>query len=244
MNDLVSYNRKHNEPNAEDNRDGSDDNLSWNCGVEGPTDDEAVESLRTRQIKNFFALMTLAAGTPMILMGDEVRRTQNGNNNAYCHDSELTWFDWSLLERHAEIHRFVKALNQFRQRRDVVPGRAELSLNELLRQARIEWHGVALNQPDWSEHSHSLAFSLRSLRGRFLFHGMLNAYWAPLTFELPTRPPESRHAWRRCIDTALTPPDDICGWETAPVITQPTYVAQPRSIVLLALALQGSPESI
>ena len=244
MNDLVSYNRKHNEPNAEDNRDGSDDNLSWNCGVEGPTDDEAVESLRTRQIKNFFALMTLAAGTPMILMGDEVRRTQNGNNNAYCHDSELTWFDWSLLERHAEIHRFVKTLNQFRQRRDVVPGRAELSLNELLRQARIEWHGVALNQPDWSEHSHSLAFSLRSLRGRFLFHGMLNAYWAPLTFELPTRPPESRHAWRRCIDTALTPPDDICGWETAPVITQPTYVAQPRSIVLLALALQGSPESI
>jgi glycogen operon protein len=243
MNDLVSYNRKHNEANGGENRDGSDDNLSWNCGVEGPTDDRAVESLRTRQVKNFFALMMLAAGTPMILMGDEVRRTQNGNNNAYCHDSELTWFDWSLLERHAEVYRFVKTLNEFRQRRDVVLGRAALSLNELLRQARIEWHGVALNRPDWSEHSHSLAFTLRSLRGRFLFHGMLNAYWEPLTFELPKRPPESQHAWRRCIDTALSPPDDICHWDTAPVVSQGTYLAQPRSIVLLALALEAPPEN-
>jgi len=244
MNDLVSYNRKHNEANGEENCDGSDDNLSWNCGVEGPTDDRAVESLRTRQVKNFFALMMLAAGTPMILMGDEVRRTQNGNNNAYCHDSELTWFDWSLLERHAEVYRFVKALNEFRQRRDVVLGRAELTLNELLRQARIEWHGVAVNRPDWSEHSHSLAFTLRSLHGRFLFHGMLNAYWEPLTFELPTRPPESQHAWRRCIDTALDSPDDICPWGTAPVVTQATYVAQPRSVVLFALALEGLPQKI
>jgi glycogen operon protein len=177
-------------------------------------------------------------------MGDEVRRTQNGNNNAYCHDSELTWFDWSLLERHAEVYRFVKALNEFRQRRDVVLGRAELTLNELLRQARIEWHGVAVNRPDWSEHSHSLAFTLRSLHGRFLFHGMLNAYWEPLTFELPTRPPESQHAWRRCIDTALDSPDDICPWGTAPVVTQATYVAQPRSVVLLALALEGLPQKI
>ena len=120
LNDLVSYNHKHNEANGENNRDGSDDNLSWNCGVEGPTDDPMVEALRNRQVKNFFALDLLAAGTPMLLMGDEVRRTQRGNNNAYCQDSDLSWFDWSLLERHGDIHQFVRALNRFRQRRDIV----------------------------------------------------------------------------------------------------------------------------
>ena len=188
LNDLVSYDRKHNEANGEDNRDGSNDNVSWNCGVEGPTDDPAIEALRNRQVKNFLALTLLAAGTPMLLMGDEVRQTQQGNNNAYCHDSELTWFDWRLLERHADIHRFVKMLNAFRQRRDVVAIGTALTLNELLRRARIEWHGVALNQPDWGDHSHSLAFTLRSLGGRFLLHGMLNAWREPLTFELPPVP--------------------------------------------------------
>jgi isoamylase len=152
--------------------------------------------LRNRQVKNFFALVLLAAGTPMLLMGDEVRRTQRGNNNAYCQDSDIGWFDWSLLERHSDIHRFVKALNSFRQRRDVVLEGARLSLNQLLRRAHIDWHGVALNRPDWSDHSHSLAFTLRSLQARYLLHGMLNAYWEPLTFELPPVAAERRQAWR------------------------------------------------
>ncbi|MBR0740358.1 glycogen debranching protein GlgX [Bradyrhizobium liaoningense] len=237
LNDLVSYNQKHNEANGENNRDGSDDNLSWNCGAEGPTDDPAIEALRNRQVRNFLALELLAAGTPMLLMGDEVRRTQRGNNNAYCQDSDISWFDWSLLERHSDIHRFVKALNAFRQRRDVVEGTA-LSLNEILNRARIEWHGVRLKHPDWSNHSHSLAFTLRSLRARFLLHGMLNAYWEPLTFELPPVPAECPQAWRRCIDTALKPPDDIYPWETAAVVGQARYVVQPRSVVLLAQALK------
>jgi isoamylase len=240
LNDLVSYNRKHNEANGENDRDGSDNNLSWNCGMEGPSDDSTVEAVRNRQIKNFFALTLLAAGTPMLLMGDEVRRTQRGNNNAYCQDSDLSWFDWGLLDRHSDIHRFVRELNGFRQRRDVVEGSAP-SLNQLLRRARIEWHGVALKRPDWNDHSHSLAFTLRTLRGRFLLHGMLNAFWEPLTFELPPIPAEGQQGWRRCIDTALDSPGDICPWETAPVVTQAAYVAQPRSVVLLALALEGSP---
>jgi isoamylase len=244
LNDLVSYNHKHNEANGERNRDGSDDNLSWNCGMEGPTDDPTVEAVRNRQVKNFFALTLLAVGTPMVLMGDEVRRTQRGNNNAYCQDSDISWFDWSLLERHGDIHRFVKGLNGFRQRRDVVVEGTALSLNQLLRRARIEWHGVALKRPDWSDHSHSLAFTLRSLRSRFLLHGMLNAYWESLTFELPAMPAGGQQAWRRCIDTALDSPDDICPWETAPVVTQAMYVAQPRSVVLLALALEGSMGSV
>jgi glycogen operon protein len=237
LNDLVSYNHKHNEANGENNRDGSDQNLSWNCGAEGPTDDSTIEMLRNRQVKNFLALELLAAGTPMLLMGDEVRRTQGGNNNAYCQDCDISWFDWSLLERHRDIHQFVKALNAFRQRRDVVMEGTALSLNQLLSRARIEWHGVTLKRPDWSDHSHSLAFTVQSLRARFLLHGMLNAYWEPLTFELPPGP------WRRCIDTALEPPDDICPWETAAVVRQATYVAQPRSVALLARALPGATPS-
>src|SRR6185436_3771707 len=94
LNDLVSYNSKHNEANGEQNRDGTDDNRSWNCGVEGPTDDPAIERLRNRQVKNFLAITFLAAGTPMLLMGDEMRRTQRGNNNAYCQDTDLSWLDW------------------------------------------------------------------------------------------------------------------------------------------------------
>src|SRR5512132_1840596 len=238
LNDLVSYDRKHNEANGENNRDGFDDNLSWNCGVEGSTDDATVEALRNRQVKNFFALELLSAGTPMLLMGDEVRRSQRGNNNGYCQDSDISWFDWSLLERHADIHRFVKALNRFRRRPEVVAEMTAPSLNQLLRRAPIEWHGVALKRPDWGAHSHSLAFTLRSSRTRFLLHGMLNAYWEPLPFELPPVPVEHQRGWRRWIDTALDSPDDICPWETAPLVTQAAYEVQPRSVVLLALALE------
>jgi glycogen operon protein len=237
LNDLVSYDRKHNEANGENNRDGSDDNMSWNCGVEGPTDDPAIESLRTRQVKNFFALELLSAGTPMLLMGDEVRRTQRGNNNAYCQDSDLSWFDWSLLERHADVHRFVRLLNAFRQRRDVVAEKSALTLNQLLRRARIEWHGVALNQPDWADHSHSLAFTLRSLAGRLALHGMFNGYWEPLTFELPPAPAGGLQGWRRCMDTALPSPEDIRLWDEAPPVGGTTYIVYPRSIVVLARAL-------
>ena len=246
LNDLVSYNRKHNEANGEDNRDGSNDNLSWNCGPDdssdGPTDNPAIEALRNRQVKNFFALLLLAAGTPMLLMGDEARRSQQGNNNAYCQDNELNWFDWRLVEHHADVHRFVKALTAFRQRRDVLAETGTLSLNQLLERAKIDWHGTALNQPDWGEHSHAIAFTLRSLRGRFLLHGIFNAYWEPLTFELPPVPPAPgpTHRWRRCIDTALPSPDDIAAWDAAPAVEQTTYVVQPRSVALLALALQES----
>ena len=239
LNDLVSYNDKHNEANGENNRDGTNDNLSWNCGVEGPANDPAVETLRNRQVKNFLALNLLAIGTPMLLMGDEVRRTQRGNNNAYCQDNDISWFDWSLLERHADIHRFVTLLNAFRHQRDVLIQGGTQTLNQLLPQARIEWHGVGLNHPDWSHDSRSLAFTLRTLGQHFLLHGMLNAYWEPLTFEVPPVPAGTNRAWRRCIDTALAAPGDINRWEQASEVTTSSSVVQPRSIVLLALALQA-----
>ena len=110
LNDLLSYDHKHNEANGEENRDGSNNNLSWNCGVEGPTDDPEIERLRNRQAKNFIAMTLLSLGAPMLLMGDEVRRTQRGNNNVYCQNNEISWFDWTLLEKHGELHRFAKYL--------------------------------------------------------------------------------------------------------------------------------------
>jgi glycogen operon protein len=240
LNDLVSFNHKRNEANGENNRDGANDNLSWNCGVEGPTDDADVEALRNRQVKNFLAIQLLATGTPMLLMGDEARRSQKGNNNAYCHDSELNWFDWRLLERHGDIHRFVKLLNRFRQERDVVTHGLTLSLNQVVRQSHIEWHGVHLGRPDWGDHSHSLAFTLRSLHAHFLFHVILNAYWEPLSFDVPPVSATGEPGWRCCIDTALESPDDISPWQTALPVRQSSYVVQPRSVVVLALFLSSN----
>ena len=189
LNDLVSYNHKHNEANGEANRDGTEGNLSWNCGVEGPTADPAVERLRTRQVKNFFTLTLLALGVPMLLMGDEVRRTQRGNNNAYCQDNDLSWLDWTLLEPHRDLHRFVKTLIAQRlQLARLVPAHdLGLSLNQLLRRAQIRPRGVRLDPPDWREDAHSLAFTALGPEGRILLHAMLNAYWEPLAFELPPR---------------------------------------------------------
>ena len=238
LNDLVSYNDKHNDANGENSRDGCDDNLSWNCGVEGPTDSVEVETLRNRQVKNMLAVQMLSAGMPMLLMGDEARRTQHGNNNAYCQDNEISWFDWRLLERHSDVHRFVKALNAFRQRRDVVAEGSNQSLNQILQRAKFQWSGVELDSPDWSEHSHSLAITLESLRGRFRLHAMFSAYWEPLAFELP--PVTNGHSWRRCIDTALPSPDDILPWNEAPAVTTATYLVTPRSVVVCALGLHVS----
>lgn len=159
LNDLVSYNEKHNESNGEQNRDGSNENKSWNYGVEGPTEDPEIEKLRNQQVKNFLSVTLLSMGVPMILMGDEVRRTQAGNNNAYCHDDESIWFDWSLLNAHADIQRFVKLLIARRLLRDVTHEQQRTTLTQLIEQANKSWHGVKLNQADWRKNSHSIAFS-------------------------------------------------------------------------------------
>ncbi len=207
FNDLVSYNVKHNEANNEGNRDGQDENLSWNCGVEGPTDDPAIEALRNRQVKNFLTVTLLSVGVPMLLMGDEVRRTQQGNNNAYCQDNEISWFDWSLLERHADILRFTQMLIQMRLHLDAFSVNHGLSLDALLRRSRIQWHGIELNKPDWGEHSHSLAVTIQGLSDHRLFHLMLNAYWEPLEFQLPPAPDNLGGEWRLFIDTYRNVPE-------------------------------------
>jgi glycogen operon protein len=237
LNDLVSYDHKHNEDNGEHSRDGADDNRSWNCGVEGPSQDPAIDALRNRQVKNFLTLTLFSLGVPMFVMGDEVRRSQNGNNNDYCHDDEARWFDWSLLEKHADIRRFVKMLLARRLMRNVERERKRVSLNQWLREAKKSMHGVKVGQPDWGPQSHSLAIGLELPDYGLRLHLILNAYWESLEFELPPAVPP-RNVWRRWIDTALAPPDDITDWQSPPPIAGGAYVAAPRSVVALLSSLE------
>jgi isoamylase len=242
LRDLVSYNCKHNEANGENNRDGVDESLSWNCGIEGPTDDAEIQALRQRQMKNLLTLLLCARGTPMMLGGDEMGRTQGGNNNAYCQDNEISWFNWEDLGESAGLHRFVRELIALRRRYPVLTldhalgfCPPESSLHE-----NVTFHGVELHRPDWGHHSHSLAIQ---------FHGdgvggedgagcaadiyiIANAYSEALEFALP-----AQHPWRRLVDTMLDSPEDIMAEEDAGAscapITSETYCVGPRSIVVL-----------
>jgi glycogen operon protein len=171
----------------------------------------------------------------MLLMGDEMRRTQGGNNNAYCQDNEVSWLDWSLLDQHEDLHRFVKRLIQLRLSLDVFKYDHGLSLTQLLRLARVQWHGIMLNEPDWGDNSHSLAFTVQGRREHF--HIILNAYWEALEFELPVV--KNGAGWRRVVDTYLEAPEDICEPSVAPQVDSALYVVQPRSVVILATERDG-----
>jgi isoamylase len=232
LNDVVSYNHKHNEENGEDNRDGCEENRSWNCGFEGATNDPEIENLRNRQVKNFFTAVMLSGGVPMFVMGDEVRRSQRGNNNAYCQDNDTSWFDWNLLSKHADVLRFVKLLIERRVIRDVDHERRRLSLSQVLREQEHAWHGVKLNQPDWSPFSHTVAISGALRAEGVLVHFILNAYWEPLDFELPLLK-DGAENWWRWIDTSLDPPHEICEWNTEQPVLGTTYRAGARSVVVL-----------
>jgi len=210
--DLVAYNEKHNEANGEQNRDGSPANYSWNCGVEGPTGDAAVNALRARQVRNFFTLLMLAQGTPMFVAGDEFGRTQQGNNNAYCHDNAISWLDWRFLERHGDLFRFVKALIAFRRAHPVLR-RTEFLHGEgtpAHPQPDVTWHGVRLCEPDWGQTSRALAMHLAGVHAPQPdcdVYLAANAWDHALEFEVPPPPPD-RH-WVRVVDTERQSPDDV-----------------------------------
>jgi isoamylase len=238
LNDLVSYNFKHNLANGQRNTDGPDTNFSWNCGIEGPTDDPAIGALRQRQIKNLLAILFLSQGTPMLLMGDEVCRTQRGNNNVYCQDNELSWFDWRDVERHAEVLHFVREMIRFTQSRSLFQ-REHFWINALQHDSLIlTWHGIHLSHPDWSDDSHSLAFSLHDPLGGDHLHIFLNSYWEPLTFELPPLPVDQR--WHRLIDTAQITPDDFTPPDHAAPLEEFRYRAESRSVVVLIAQVVNS----
>jgi glycogen operon protein len=163
-------------------------------------------------------------------MGDEVRRTQYGNNNAYCQDNETSWFDWTLVAKHSDLHRFVKFISAHRLMPDLRSELQGLSLNQLLRTADRTWHGVRLGTPDWSVSSHSLACSVSCGNQNLIFYLILNAYWEPLEFELPNTDGD---VWHRWIDTSLDSPHDITEWSSAPPVASRSYRAGPRSVVAL-----------
>ena len=180
LNDLVSGNTKHNDDNGENNRDGADHNLSWNCGVEGPTNDAEIDRLRKRQIKNFLNSTLLSAGVPMLPMGDEIRRSQNGNNNAFSQNNEVSWFDWNLVQQNADLLRFVKQMIALQMNCNLPSARLNMPLLELRRQQPVQWHGVKLNQPDWGYTSHTLAGTVQLVGYPLMMHLIVNTYWEPL----------------------------------------------------------------
>jgi isoamylase len=169
-------------------------------------------------------------------MGDEVRRTQQGNNNGYCHDDESTWFDWSLLEKHSDVFRYVQLIMRRRLIRDIDPEQQRMTLAQWISTGIKGWHGVRLNQPDWNTSSHSIAVSIELPNENMLLYFIFNAYWEPLEFELPPLNNSNNidgSSWHRWIDTYLDSPQDIVPWQTAPVVSSNTYRTGPHSIVIL-----------
>ena len=254
LNDLVSYNRKHNEANGEDNRDGTDDNLSWNCGVEGETDDPEIEALRSRQVRNFLTILMLSQGVPMMVMGDEARQTQFGNNNAYCQDNEITWFDWARAEGHNDLVRFTGDLIAFRGNQNLPSSllfffllhprwcRARYFTGEVNDRglADISWHGCRIFSPGWDDpESRVLAFTLGGfpdkrrpqVSGRgWLVHVMMNMDWQDLEFDVPAVP---GRRWYRAVDTGAAAPNDIFSKGHETLWEKETYPVKNRSIVVL-----------
>jgi glycogen operon protein len=192
-----------------------------------------VKNLRNRQAKNLLTTTILSVGIPMFLMGDEILRTQHGNNNNYCHDDAQNWMDWSLLEKHKDVHRFTKLLVNRRLLRSLDAERRRKTLTELLHEAPKTWHGVKVGEPDWNDWSHSLAFGIEVPTEKLMFHMMTNTYWEPLEFELPTDREHTYGPWQRWIDTALESPLDIVEWRAAPAISLQTYRVEAHSVVVL-----------
>ncbi|HKE15219.1 MAG TPA: glycogen debranching protein GlgX [Kofleriaceae bacterium] len=237
--DLVSYNEKHNEANLEDNRDGTSDNASWNCGAEGETDDPEVIALRRRVAKNHLCGLILSAGTPMILGGDEMLRTQRGNNNAYCQDNEISWVDWSLVERNADMVEFARRLIALPRRYPILQRRRFLIGDDLDDNGipDVSWFGPDLGRPDWENPElRTLGILLdggeeASPGGNYFLYSFANAGHEARAFQLPAAP-EQR--WWRLLDTSLPPGEDLVDPDCEVLLDrQDLYVAAARSTVLL-----------
>jgi glycogen operon protein len=198
--------------------------------VEGPTDNPDINALRLRQMKNFFVTLLMSHGTPMFLMGDEVCRTQQGNNNPYAQDNTVSWFDWRGPKQHEELLRFVQGLLQLRrERRPFRWDRFWAKGPEENAAPQLIWHGITPGKPDLGVDSHSLAYELRSAEGTDAIYVILNAYWGALRFQLP-KPPSER-PWRRVVDTSRPSPNDIS--TSGEIVNSTIYEAGPRSAVIL-----------
>lgn len=238
--DLYSYNEKHNLANAEENRDGANDNYSWNCGVEGETSNPAVNTLRRQMIKNAVALLMVSQGVPMIMMGDEVGHSKQGNNNTYCHDNELNWLNWELLEKNAELFRFFKNVIAFRLAHPVLRNRQHFAHRDLVGSGYpdISWHNTKAWQVDWADYVRTIAFMLcgqhaqdGKAKDNYIYVA-LNMHWEAHRFEIPRLP--ERMKWHLFADTAKPSPDDIYEPGTEPRLRdQFAYPVRARSVVIL-----------
>jgi glycogen operon protein len=238
--DLFSYNEKHNEANGEDNRDGCNDNDSWNCGAEGETDNPQILALRRKLMRNAIALLMVSQGVAMLLMGDEVCRTQYGNNNTYCHDAEFNWFDWRLLDTNADFFRFVKACIAFRHAHPVLRHQTHFQHRDYMGSGfpDISWHGLKAWQPDWRHDCHTLAFMLCGKHAKggiekddFIYVAM-NMHWESHVFELPGLPWGMQ--WSVFVNTGVNPPYEVFEpGNEAPLPNQFNLVLGDRAVVIL-----------
>jgi len=221
--DLVAYDHKHNEANGHGNTDGTDDNRSWNCGVEGDANlPDAVRILRRQQAKNFCALLLLANGIPMIVAGDEFLNTQRGNNNPYNQDNDITWLDWTRLQDNREVFRFFKLMIAFRKSHAI--GRSTFWRED------VSWHGT--NGPvDFAHDSRCLAYTLRGAAvGDDDLYVMINGHWVDHVFTVADG---IAAGWRRVVDTARPSPEDIIEPGNEPALPTPDYTVSARSVVVL-----------
>ncbi|HOW43444.1 MAG TPA: glycogen debranching protein GlgX [Candidatus Omnitrophota bacterium] len=238
--DMVAYNGKHNEANGENNGDGSNDNYSWNCGWEGESTDPQVNRLRIKQMKNAVAMLLVSQGTPMLLAGDEMANTQWGNNNAYCQDNEISWIDWSLLDKNKELFNFFKNMIAFRRAHPVLRNRGHFQNRDYMGSgfADITWHGQKAWNVDWSEESRCLAFMLCGMHAKGgtvddnSVYVAMNMHWEMHGFEMPQLPDYME--WAVFANTDAAPPHDIWvpGKEVG-LASQKEFLVGPRSVVIL-----------
>jgi glycogen operon protein len=235
LNDLVSYRDKHNDANGEDNHDGSNANFSENCGYEGETTDARIEALRKRRIKNFLLTLLVSRGVPMLLAGDEFRRTQGGNNNAYCQDNETSWVDWGNLERHQEIYRFAHGMLAFRRAHSI------LSQEHFYTDDEIRWFSPQLGSPNWADPKCKQFACLIHGDGQDTLHLMFNAGTDAANFRLPPLPADFR--WCLAADTSRAAPQDLPapGEETFLDNSTTYLVASFSSVILLAWKQKPAP---
>jgi glycogen operon protein len=244
LNDLVTYNDKHNEANGEDNKDGSNDNRSWNCGAEGPTEDAAINALRARQMRNFLGTLLLSQGTPMMLAGDEFGRTQQGNNNAYCQDNEISWFDWELKEKGQSQIRFVQKLTWMRHKYPILR-RSRFLTGEYSKELDVKdltWinaSGVEMQAENWNDEgmrcfgmlidgrAQPTGVRQRGTEATMLL--VLNGHHDLVEFTLPTCP--GGNTWTLEIDTNV--PDNE---KPAVMKSGDSYGVTARSLLLFALS--------
>jgi len=240
LNDLVSYNEKHNEANLEDNKDGHNENESWNCGVEGPTDDPGINALRRRQMKNAITMLLTSQGVPMFLMGDEVARTQNGNNNSYRQDNEISWFDWLLTETNADILRYFQQMIAFRHKHPVLRNGHYFAYEDYRNVGCIDlmWFSTEALAGDAKDERLTLAFMLC---GAYAKGGLvqdddvfvaLNMHWENQSFDLPKL--AKKKAWYTFANTGADAPEDIYELGREPRLSnQKKLILKPRSVAIL-----------